>query len=372
MYNTLYNRKPFSNEEEKEIIDNYLSGKSLTFLSKQFNCSTDPIKRILKKYHVKLRHFSEQKFIQSKYLCDHNYFKEIDTHEKAYFLGLLMADGCVNKKNNTTTLALHKKDVDVLEIFKLALNSNAVFYDEKGCYSFRIHSPMIKKDLINLGCVPAKSLILDFPELKNKFIWSFILGYFDGDGCACLTKEGLYTRLSISIVSANPFISKLSDFLKNEGIKSLNIKKLNQTSETNSTLEIRNTNDCMLFYTKAYENASFWMGRKRRKIEDFLKSKISMARKNQVVLNSVLYSSYYLIEDGQSSIKIEEGKIRNFLKDKSGSYSRYFTISNLPNGGIFNGLFIKRIRIPYEFGIRTLRKVNAHDLIPFDLRAMYI
>lgn len=39
-------------------------------------------------------------------------------------------------------------------------------------------------DLCNLGCIPQKSLTLTFPTcLPENLMASFILGYFDGDGC---------------------------------------------------------------------------------------------------------------------------------------------------------------------------------------------
>ena len=41
MYNTLYNKKPFTKEEEKTIVDNYIAGESLTLLASKFNCSCD-------------------------------------------------------------------------------------------------------------------------------------------------------------------------------------------------------------------------------------------------------------------------------------------------------------------------------------------
>ena len=39
-------------------------------------------------------------------------------------------------------------------------------------------------DLINLGCIPNKSLTLTFPDFINdELLPHFIRGYFDGDGC---------------------------------------------------------------------------------------------------------------------------------------------------------------------------------------------
>ena len=52
----------------------------------------------------------------------------------------------------------------------------------------KISNKHIGNSLINKGCIPKKSLILEFPNLSQvpKFlIRHFIRGYFDGDGCIC-------------------------------------------------------------------------------------------------------------------------------------------------------------------------------------------
>ena len=44
------------------------------------------------------------------------YFQNIDTHQKAYFLGFIAADGAI--VNNTLTITIHKKDIELLEKLK--------------------------------------------------------------------------------------------------------------------------------------------------------------------------------------------------------------------------------------------------------------
>ena len=39
------------------------------------------------------------------------------------------------------------------------------------------------QSLINLGCVPRKSLIITLPDIPKNLMHHFIRGYFDGDGC---------------------------------------------------------------------------------------------------------------------------------------------------------------------------------------------
>ena len=50
-----------------------------------------------------------------KYKINEKFFSTIDTQEKAYVLGLLYADGYVNKLHTCITLALSEKDADILK-----------------------------------------------------------------------------------------------------------------------------------------------------------------------------------------------------------------------------------------------------------------
>ena len=48
---------------------------------------------------------------------DENFFDVIDSEEKAYFLGLIFADGSLNDKLRTLQLSLVDSDSEVLEKF---------------------------------------------------------------------------------------------------------------------------------------------------------------------------------------------------------------------------------------------------------------
>ena len=64
----------------------------------------------------------------NKYTFNKDYFERIDSKDKAYFLGLLYADGCnsisATKQHHTIVLNLQEKDKDILDIFNKYINSN--------------------------------------------------------------------------------------------------------------------------------------------------------------------------------------------------------------------------------------------------------
>lgn len=134
----------------------------------------------------------------STYPVDHNYFDLIDSESKAYFLGLLYADGCNVKGNNAVILALAEQDIDLLQKF-----SSAIGYDFHGkpfyrknpnaqpMYRVEVYSKQMSESLARYGCVPQKTFIIKFPEnppLPENLINHFVRGYFDGDGCLSFYK----------------------------------------------------------------------------------------------------------------------------------------------------------------------------------------
>ena len=69
-------------------------GKTLQEVSQMCNVSTKTITNWEKRFDIKLSRSNTR-----KYYFDEEYFLNIDNEEKAYFLGLIMADGYINKES---------------------------------------------------------------------------------------------------------------------------------------------------------------------------------------------------------------------------------------------------------------------------------
>lgn len=149
---------------------------------------------------------------------DNTVFNIIDTEEKAYWLGFLMADGYVSKDSNTVELSLKGSDSNHLERYNNFLkNSNPIKISTvktNGKEYNRCRCAVTDKHfhdrLIELGCTPQKSLTLKFPDknifANNNLIRHFIRGYVDGDGCLTYTKTG---RLVIEIIGTKEFLEEI-------------------------------------------------------------------------------------------------------------------------------------------------------------------
>ena len=127
-----------------------------------------------------------------KYHPNEFVFENIDTKEKAYWLGFLFADGCilVNKNTNGIQLAIHPKEEGSVNKYIEFMDVDPTIKKfRNGIIFVRIISDKIVDDLISHGCVPRKSMIIELPSLDSRELYlAFLLGYYDGDGTVNTTR----------------------------------------------------------------------------------------------------------------------------------------------------------------------------------------
>ena len=100
----------FSESKCQEMVNLYLTGEySCHAIGKIHGTVGMSVWNVLKRHGVKVNKTNR------KYTLDESYFDQIDTEEKAYFLGLLYADGCNYEKKNTISIGLQDKDILILE-----------------------------------------------------------------------------------------------------------------------------------------------------------------------------------------------------------------------------------------------------------------
>jgi hypothetical protein len=195
---------------KNNIIDEYNSGVSIKDIKTKFGHDTNTIIKLLQRNGCKIRGPRESHL---KYSLDEAIFEQINSHEKAYWLGFLYADG--NVYQNKLQLRLGNKDIGHIENFRSFLKSDHTIYSDNKCHGIQIRCPKIILDLKKLGITPDKTLNIKFPNKKqvpDQFISSFILGYFDGDGCISI-KSNNSTYL-FSILGTEPFLRRVRTHLK--------------------------------------------------------------------------------------------------------------------------------------------------------------
>lgn len=180
-------------EQLEEMCTLYNSGISMKELGKMFKINYLTVKSYLKKLGIRLRVSSE---IHRHYKLNENFFDEIDTEEKAYFLGLLYADGCNIAHANVIKIALQVDDKYIVEklrdlIFleyrplhciREKIRKNGIH--QKEMWELTITNKHMSNVLNNHGMMERKTFTVTFPKwLSKNLIPHFIRGYNDGDGC---------------------------------------------------------------------------------------------------------------------------------------------------------------------------------------------
>jgi len=251
---------------EEEICKLYISGQSSIKIAKSLNlkCAAT-IFYILKRNNIRSRSIQET---NRKYVFDENYFEIINTEQKAYFLGLLMSDGC--NTNEGFSISLQEGDKEILEKFQKALNHTGKLKCTipkkkhwKNMYSFNAYSCKISQDLSNLGIFPNKTHFADFPNIPPNLYRHFIRGVFDGDGCIHINLKGQYTFSIMGNILLLNKIEKIFNFLGincTSGVKNnhKNIKQIFVSGNVN----------CKLLFKYLYENATLFIERKKFKMEN--------------------------------------------------------------------------------------------------------
>jgi hypothetical protein len=130
---------------------------------------------------------------------DFSFFEKVDTQEKAQVLGFIYADGCIRSDNKAIAIKLAAEDKNYLDYIKGATKYTGQIYikptrrpNEQGSCTLTLCSPKMVKDIGRLGCCPRKSLVLEAPteeQVPTRFIQSFMLGLFEGDGSLSSTKR---------------------------------------------------------------------------------------------------------------------------------------------------------------------------------------
>lgn len=222
--------------------------------------------------------------------CKYNReFSIIDTEEKAYFLGLLYADGSISQikeglksKDYLIKLSLHIQEeylIDKLhKIFPFFLKGT---FDYSKYYkgnskqvNIRYCSPFLFKDLSDNGLLPRKSYenkeLLHIPNIDKSLIHHFIRGYFDGDGSIFKIKRRKnLRRVEICSVSKK-FLEEINIILKENNCSSKTLREKKQGRiQSLYVLELINTDSIINFRDFIYKDATIFMERKWEKFKDF-------------------------------------------------------------------------------------------------------
>lgn len=269
-------------EQKEQMILEYKSGVQPAELARTYDVTTGSICQLLRR-----RGIQTKQLIRRKHTFNENYFEKIDTEEKAYIFGYLMADGWVIYREKPAYyqvgMELQIDDVEILNKLSLLIGYSSKLehkkrkkptHKDKCC--IRLNSQKMCQDLMKLGMIPRKSLVLQFPtseQVPNELIHHFIRGYFDGDGTITFSKRSdkhgnIKRNIYFSLVSSLGFCQSISDIL----LEKFNVKVKVSHIKNNriKKLTVGGNKQVIAIFDWLYKNCNICLDRKKNKFVDFL------------------------------------------------------------------------------------------------------
>lgn len=172
----------------------YETGMPLELLARYIGCSAAFLSTSFRELKLGIRLCSTRTPFAAppkrQYTGANDYFSKIDSEGKAYFLGLLFADGNVVVKRGRAQgvrLRIKAADRELLVQIREHIGSDAIIRDAISNNTRQVHlclwSCRMGDDLLRHGVEPWRAqLNTKPPELASHLVSSFWRGVFDGDG----------------------------------------------------------------------------------------------------------------------------------------------------------------------------------------------
>lgn len=265
-----------SEEKQQQIIEAYKNNMSMRQIEKEFGVTRTTVSKFLENKGIKTTKGNHYR----KYFHQEDFFENIDTEEKAYWLGFMFADGYITNKRfgygqDMFGITISIDDEQHLKKFKEHIKAtNPILYDnskagKKQC-KILMTSQKTVDDLISHGCYKHKSLILEPPKnIDNKYLPHFIRGFFDGDGSIIkthtpgrnyITEEYAY---GVQITSTENIVCWLKEYFGFGNIYKERRRESTYYFSFGGRLQLQK------FYHQLYDNATIYLERKYNRFKEF-------------------------------------------------------------------------------------------------------
>lgn len=205
---------------EPEIILLYEKNYSLTQIAEKYNSCPLTIRKLLARNGVQIRpRCSFNRTHKDCHQLTLDYFKNINSEEKAYWLGVIISDGTIQKDGYKTSLT--SKDKDLIVKFKKAIKSTFPVskidsFDKRTKKTYtrfliQVNSKEFTSYLIQHGVTNKKSYVCNFPIINQTFYLAFLRGLFDGDGSLTVNSKD---NFRMSFTATKEILESIQNFLK--------------------------------------------------------------------------------------------------------------------------------------------------------------
>ena len=173
----------FDFTKEQDIVNAYLQGNSIKAISRRTDISHHKVRELLVNNGITIRPTRGE-------IWNEESFKNIDSPEKAYLLGIIETDGSVRKSHNELSITQHQDYYLYIQaIVEYVLGNAPHVSNDRQCKKLNIINREIVDDLIDMGIVENKTYLQNDKDMENllsripkQYINSFYRGLIDGDG----------------------------------------------------------------------------------------------------------------------------------------------------------------------------------------------
>lgn len=210
------------------LVQRYVEGTKISVLAKDTGASHDAVYSYLRRRGLSIR--KDNWTANRRYTFNVHAFDAVDTPEKAYWLGMLYADGNNYEDRYSVSLGLAGGDGHHVGGFAslLGLEREIEWHHSKR----ERHQPMgiivatdmhFSQQMARLGVMSNKTFKIEFPPNDTVPVplrSHFVRGYMDGDGSICYEVRnkgsGQKPTFSVSFTGHRPFIQAVKQLLQKE------------------------------------------------------------------------------------------------------------------------------------------------------------
>jgi hypothetical protein len=267
----------------KKIEEMYRLRRSMSRIQKETGCSKKTITEYLKEKKMWTGH----KYMPMYF--NEFFFDDINTEEKAYWLGFIYADGYLAQPR---TIGIELKSIDQNHLikFKKSLEAehdvkiyikNSTFGVQENC-RIAVSSKHMFNILLGYFGSHRKTFEGHFPVIQNqKLMPHLIRGFFDGDGSLSWTKKDNEHIISpqISFIGTKKsmlLIEELSGFKWNWS------QRHPERKNNNYQINCGRVNDCINFLNYMYKDSIVYLDRKYEKYQILLENRQRLIAKARV------------------------------------------------------------------------------------------
>ena len=162
--------------QNKEWLENEYKTKGSTSIAREFNIDDSTIIYWLRKFKIKIRSRRDSMLLFTNKIVDYNYFDNINSPTKAYWLGYFLADATMREyRPNCYQFVFEIKDHEMIDELINDINfKGKVYYKNNGIKRLIITNNSFCQSLMKHNIIPNKTGKEKYPNIQKELNKYFI------------------------------------------------------------------------------------------------------------------------------------------------------------------------------------------------------